>query len=1007
MAYVAIAVEGGLFPPDLLDDIANGKGAGQDPAAFGIDPARLPDEMQAAFSDVRSTWDAFRRRLVFSKESRTSLTRSAWMLPFFERLGFDQVIYTPAAVQAGGESFAISHRAGDDPAAPPVQIGAIDEPLGKKSGNARRSPHALVQEYLNRSDALWGMVANGENVRLLRDSARFSKPTYLEFDLGAMIEGNLYSEFVILFRLLHRTRFPDGATDTATCILEKLYQSGLETGGRVRDHLRDGVEKAIDELGAAFLRHPGSDKLREAMAGPDPRLSSVDYYRQLLRLIYRLLFLFVAEERRLIFPEGSADEATLSLRRVYDAYYSVTRLRNRCDRPFADDRYSDAWLGLRETFRLFRDEGEAAKLGLTALAGELFGGSACRDLEGAGCENAAFLRALRHLSTFKDGDVWRRVNYAALDVEELGSVYESLLDLQPSVDPADPKTPFKLISGTERKTTGSYYTPSSLVFELIESALVPVIRERLAAAKTTADREAALLGIRVCDPAAGSGHFLLAAARRLGRELATVRTGELSPAPEAYREAVRDVIRTCVYAVDKNPLAADLCKVALWIEGHHAGLPLSFLDHHVKNGDSLVGVYDLKVLTDGIPDEAYAPVAGDDKKISAGLKSFNRKMRERSDEGFQQPTLFQEAIPDFGDALAQFAEKLSAVAAIVEDTPERVREKERAYIAFCGQDVWRRFKNAADLWTAAFFLPMDDAVSAKGGDDPQFPTSRTVNAALKDRPVDGHLFGAATDAAKRLGFFHWSLEFPDVFQDGGFDVILANPPWERVKLQEQEFFAASDFEIANAPNKAARQKLIDTLGARNPDLLKQFDTARHDAEATSKTLRGSGRYPLTGRGDVNTYSVFAELMTELIGPRGQMGVIVPTGIATDDTNKLFFGNLVETGKLRAIFDFENREGIFAGVHRSYKFAMLVVGTAQADRRFEVAFFLTQPAQLREPDRVYPMTAEEIELLNPNTKTCPIFRSARDAEITKRIYQDKRIEILVKESQGLPAVDAWP
>ena len=1003
MAYVAIAVEGGLFPPDLLDDIANGKGAGQDPAAFGIDPARLPDEMQAAFSDVRSTWDAFRRRLVFSKESRTSLTRSAWMLPFFERLGFDQVIYTPAAVQAGGESFAISHRAGDDPAAPPVQIGSIDEPLGKKSGNARRSPHALVQEYLNRSDALWGMVANGENVRLLRDSARFSKPTYLEFDLGAMIEGNLYSEFVILFRLLHRTRFPDGATDTATCILEKLYQSGLETGGRVRDHLRDGVEKAIDELGAAFLRHPGSDKLREAMAGPDPRLSSVDYYRQLLRLIYRLLFLFVAEERRLIFPEGSADEATLSLRRVYDAYYSVTRLRNRCDRPFADDRYSDAWVGLLETFRLFRDEGEAAKLGLTALAGELFGGSACRDLEGAGCENAAFLRALRHLSTFKDGDVWRRVNYAALDVEELGSVYESLLDLQPSVDPADPKTPFKLISGTERKTTGSYYTPSSLVFELIESALVPVVRERLAAAKTTADREAALLGIRVCDPAAGSGHFLLAAARRLGRELATVRTGELSPAPEAYREAVRDVIRTCVYAVDKNPLAADLCKVALWIEGHHAGLPLSFLDHHVKAGDSLVGVFDLAVLKRGIPDEAYAPVSGDDKRLAAELKALNRRTRDRSTQGFQQPSLLNTTMPDGADAMRRFAEKSASLAVIVENSPQAVREKERAYVAFRGDALWRRFRDAANLWTAAFFLPMD--ASVKSGTDPLFPTTEKINAVLTEKPLNALLNGRVDAAADRLGFFHWPLEFPEVFEDGGFDVILANPPWERVKLQEQEFFAASDFAIANAPNKAARQKLIDTLGSRNPDLLKQFDTARHDAEATSKTLRGSGRYPLTGRGDVNTYSVFAELMTELIGPRGRMGVIVPTGIATDDTNKLFFGNLVETGKLRALYDFENREKIFAAVDSRMKFSMLCVGAAQAERRFEVAFFLTQPAQLREPDRVYPMTAEEIELLNPNTKTCPIFRSARDAEITKRIY--RRVPVLVNEAHGVPPVDSWP
>ena len=198
----------------------------------------------------------------------------------------------------------------------------------------------------------------------------------------------------------------------------------------------------------------------------------------------------------------------------------------------------------------------------------------------------------------------RRVNYAHLDVEEFGSVYESLLDFRPVLDLGDgsgvsPR--FELAAGTERKQTGSYYTPPELVRELIDSALVPVIQERLAAAKTSEAKEGALLGMRVCDPASGSGHFLLAAARRIARELAKVRTGDEEPAPAQYRNAIRDVVRHCIYAVDKNPLAVDLCKVALWIEGHAAGLPLGFLDHHVKCGDSLVGVSELSVLTEGIP----------------------------------------------------------------------------------------------------------------------------------------------------------------------------------------------------------------------------------------------------------------------------------------------------------------------------------------------------------------------------------------------------------------------
>lgn len=195
--------------------------------------------------------------------------------------------------------------------------------------------------------------------------------------------------------------------------------------------------------------------------------------------------------------------------------------------------------------------------------------------------------------------------------------------------------PFRLITGSERKTTGSYYTPRSLVNELIQSALVPVVEERLAMAKTREEREHAILSMRVIDPAAGSGHFLLAAARRMGRELARVRTDEAEPGPSAFRHAVRDVIRSCIYAVDKNPLAVDLCKVALWLEGHNPGLPLNFLDHHVRCGDSLVGVLPHgdqhtveDVLREGIPDGAFKPVEGDDKKVASALKRANREQRE-------------------------------------------------------------------------------------------------------------------------------------------------------------------------------------------------------------------------------------------------------------------------------------------------------------------------------------------------------------------------------------------
>ena len=628
-------------------------------------------------------------------------------------------------------------------------------------------------------------------------------------------------------------------------------------------------------------------------------LDETGYYRQLLNFVYRMLFLMVTEERKLLFTESNPQ-----LQAIYDRYYSVTSLRDRAERHFAGDAHGDLWERLAQTFRLFREEGAASRLGISPLNGELFRHSACKDIEATFCPNESFLTAMRHLSTFDDGGVRRRVNYAHLDVEEFGSVYESLLDYRPVVVMGDlpgaaPR--FELAAGTERKQTGSYYTPPELVRELTESALIPVIAERLAAARTPADKEKALLALRVCDPASGSGHFLLAAARHIARELARVRTGDEQPAPAAYRTAIRDVVRNCIFAVDKNPLAVDLCKVALWIEGHAAGLPLGFLDHHVKCGDSLVGVSDLSVLAEGIPDGAYKAVTGDDRQAATHYRRRNR----------QECTGQQRLVPGAPEiSTTALAQDFATFGELEEPTPAEVLAKEELYAQLRESGgAWWRMKTACDLWTYAFFAPLQAA--GAGGLDP-VPTTGNVHAALLGRGTDQWLRGQANAASQENSFFHWPLEFPDVFESGGFDVVLGNPPWERIKLQEKEFFGTRDRDIATAPNKAARDRLIRRLPEHNPALAEEFARAVHDSESTSRFVRGSDRFPLTGRGDVNTYSIFAETARTICGPTGKVGMIVPSGIATDDTTKVFFADLVDRRSLVSLYDFENREKVFPG-----------------------------------------------------------------------------------------------
>jgi len=493
--------------------------------------------------------------------------------------------------------------------------------------------------------------------------------------------------------------------------------------------------------------------------------------------------------------------------------------------------------------------------------------------------------------------------------------------------------------------------------------------------------EQAILSIKVLDPACGSGHFLLAAARRLATELARIRTGEEQPNPEAYRIALRDVVRHCIYGVDKNPLAVELCKVALWIESHAEGKPLAFLDHRIKCGDSLVGVLSLDALEDGIPDEAFDPVAGDDKKIASHLKKQNRTQRANKSQ----------LALEFDEGLKQIAETLSQFSEMPDDVPEQIREKERRYRELQKDRNWWRLQTLCHLWTAAFFAEFTRENLQR------IPTSATLfNFMRSQGAVRGDVIGYAWELAQKHRFFHWELEFPEVFKQGGFDVILCNPPWEMVQHDPEEFFATRDPRIANAPNMAIRRRMIEELKETNPILYNAFWSEQHANDALKKFLHNSNRYPRTGRGRINMAYVFTELALELCSIRGRVGVVVPTGLMTDSFTQKFSSHLLETSRLVSLYDFENREKLFPAVDSRYKFSLLTLSGKPVERS-EFAFFLTRAEQLRDEQRRFTLSPEDFALLNPNTRTCPIFRTRQDAELTKAIY--KRVPVLVNEQTG--------
>lgn len=987
VTLAGVQIEGNLIAPDLTSELLAGNFKGQAIEDFGFSKAnKLADEIAVAWGDAKAYWAAFQRALERLPEDdlATSVTREQWAVPLLRSLGYEP-IYTAKAEVVDGQTYAISHRTNSGEDKPPIHILGCRVGLEQRppSGTPRLSAHALMQEYLNRTEHLWGVVTNGLQWRLLRDSSLMTRLTYIEFDLEQILNGENFAEFGLFYRLFHRSRLPQGMEDADECLLEFYHQETLQQGGRVRDRLRDGVEKALIQLGTGFLQHPDNEVLRQKVESG--QLSHTDYYRQLLKLIYRLLFLMVAESRDLLLDGQDAEKG-----RIYREYYSIDRLRAMAERPtWRREGFQDLWQGLRVTFRLFDENWRGKLLGLSPLNGDLFGSKSLLDLDECAIDNHDLLLSVRYLSLYEQKGQLRRVNYGALDVEELGSVYEGLLDFCPQIVQQQGIWVFMLVVGSDRKTTGSYYTPPELVGQLIKSALEPVIEAKLQAvgngAANRETQEQALLSLKICDPACGSGHFLLAAARRVGKELARVRTGEAQPGAQALRQAIRDVIQHCIYGVDLNPLAVDLCKVALWIEGLCHGMSLNFLDHRIKCGNSLVGVLDLNCLKEGIPDEAYKAVTGDDKKLSSSVKKTNKQEKKALEQG-QLSLIFDVLEQD----REQYAESSREIGKIRDNDPPTVREKEEKYRRSRHLVSWLRDYSACNLWTAAFFMPIAEQNLAL------LPTSAVLENLLQGNWTTQKIVDAANQLAEEKRFFHWALEFPDVFEQGGFDCVLGNPPWERIKLQEKEFFASRSAEIANAANKSEREKLIKELPKKNPVLAQDFIYAKHDSEAEGKFIRQSGRFELTAIGDINTYAVFAETAKNILSADGHAGVILPLGIATDDTTKQYFGELTTSQTLSGLTGFENEAFIFQSVHNAFKFcALSISGKNKRTSCPDFVFFCRYFKDVEDKRRHFTLTSEEIQLINPNTLTCPIFRTSADTELTKKIY--RRVPVLDNET----------
>lgn len=1039
--FRAVRTVGTALPSEAIPRANELRLPGQTAEAYQLPPGMAINAAIAraweAMLGAHAKWRAALEKLP-AGDPATKLTRERWLLPLLYELGWGRpeansggLAVPPGLGETEAPHFPVSHRLSWPDAADPVAwaplhlLGAGVDLDTKTPSVTARAPQAMLQDYLNREDrALWGVLSNGRVLRLLRDASALTRQSFVEFDLDAIFTDQLYADFRVLFLTLHASRFAPQLEDKAAkaakkaaaedtdagddedadldqavprldnCLLERWRTTAIDDGARAMLNLRDGVAVALQELGTGFVNHPANTALRDTLAAAAD--ADKDLHRALLHIAYRLIVLFVVEDRDLLHPAG----ASAAARRLYADYFSTARLRRLAGEPIGGW-HTDLWEAHQIVTDALAGDG-LPQLGLPGLGASIFSRDTLAVLQGAVLPNRNLLAAVRALAQIDDPVTGapRRVDYRNLDSEELGGMYEGLLAYTPRYQADDRTFTLDTATGSDRKKSGSYYTPSALIALVLDEALDPLIAE----AVHSPDPQQALLELTVIDPACGSGHFVVATARRIATALATVRTGETEPSPAELRAATADVIERCVYGVDLNDLAIEITKVALWLEAFDPDRPSPFLDAHFRVGNTLLGTTP-ELLRHNIPDAAFVVLGEDDPDWTKKLKARNKTERQASD----QLTLALGA-----DTLDVATGRLTKAALDADAGHAASVAAMRARA-----DAWRRLeqdpeliaaKRVADAWCAAFVQPKTGATTSGPG-----ITHATLRALSEDPDsVPDTVVRMVDDLARQYRFFHWHLEFPGIFTvpedgsadvatgwTGGFSCVVGNPPWETLQLEDKQFFGnIGRIDIENATNAATRKKLIAKLEDSEPDLFQLYRAARRQSDATNHLVRG-GRFPLTAQGKINTYSVFAENMRTVTGPFGAVGIITPTGLATDKNTSEFFKDTLSSRRLYAFYDFENEAKIFRDVDHRVRFAVTAMtGSQRPVQRTKFAFLNRHITDV--PEKRFELTAEEVLALNPNTGTLPMFRSRTDADITLGIYS--RHPVLIRDSD--PDGNPW-
>ena len=1036
--------QGSLFSNDFLEDsierVADWQGLAE-------------RDLEALAGDLRGIFDRFPT----AQTPNESQTEDDLIWPILGRLGWtaslrqqnlaargrddvpDGVLFRDAAAKAQANAFPEEwKRYGFGLAI--VESKRWRRPLDRSGRRGEETaPSTQMLRYLRRVEDLttgklrWGILTDGARWRLYYQGARSVAEQFFELDLAAVLalpghDGGLFAlpedrrrhwlkVFALVFR---REAFLPTPSDART-----FHQRAIDEGRFYEERVAGNLSKLV--FGTVF------PELAKALAAAEPAAPLREVREAALILLYRLLFILYAEDRDLL-PVRDARYDDYGLRERVRG--DIGRRKDRGDTFSASAaRY---WSVLDDLCRAL-DKGDPS-IGLPAYNGGLFDAERTPLLSRVRIGDAVMASVIDALSFERTPDGRKYINYRDLSVQQLGSIYERLLEYEVGRDAGAIVVRPNVFA---RKGSGSYYTPDDLVGLIVRETLDPLVAarmepfaarareletsrqppERRLASLAAIDPAEALLDLKICDPAMGSGHFLVSLVDHLADHvIAAVAEAEALVTFDEYvcpliariakiraiiqrnaeelgwtidyeqlddRHIIRRmVLKRCIYGVDKNLMAVELAKVALWLHTFTVGAPLSFLDHHLRCGDSLFGSWVRggidRASALGAPLLLHGPIR-DATRAALSMRTIEMLTDAEIAEAHLSKAVFDEVLETTGP--------LDAFLSLIH--------------ALDWLDVRGRDDRAAI--TAFFDGQFGDPVRIARG------TIEIEN----ERPEATRFAAILADARALVAeerFLNWQVAFPGVWSNwqsaeltGGFDAVIGNPPWDRLKLQKVEWWAARKSEIARAETAAKRKTLINSLEASGDPLFADFELAVERAETASRVARTGTEYPLLSRGDTNLNSLFIERAHALVNPSGIVGLLVPSGIVSDQSSATFFRKMTEERRLASVIDFLNKRSdgtlFFPDVYYRFKFcAYLAGGARRYFNEISFGFFIRNVDELLDSDRLFAVDPQDIARINPNSRTAPIFRSRRDLHLTKAIYAER--PVLVARSTN-PPVGTWP